>query len=175
MIDKVKFIKAMEYLTLAYPNSKIEVENKNMMSVWYDVLKDFDHESFTALLKEYVKQNVYPPQSPAHLTEYAKQEITKSINAADVFEKLITRIRDNRYDLDRVIEKYERGGQLVVSKTIRELYSNFKLWFSDVSQLPFLKRDFIQAYERNLVQKVGHDVSRGQLTDVKLLGGHDGY
>jgi len=163
-LDKVKFIKAMEYITLAYPNSKIEVDNKNMMNVWYDVLKDVSEVEFIPLLKNYVKENVYPPSSPAHLLDYAKQSMLSKSDAGLVFEKLISRIRENNYDLDITIKKYQNGNNTAVVKSIMELYSNFKLWFNDANQLPYLKRDFIGSYNRNINKLASERILSGDTT-----------
>lgn len=174
MIDKVRFIKAMEYITLAYPNSKIEVDNTSMMNVWYDVLKDFDDESFTMLLKDFVKNNQFPPQSPAHIIAYYKETQTKNINSADMFERLIQRIRDSSYDLDLVISRYEKGGQDVIVKTIKELRSNFILWFNDSNQISFLKNAFIKAYEQNYKNKLDDNVSKGLINGALMIeNNHD--
>lgn len=154
----------MEYITLAYPNSKIEVENKNMMNVWYDLLKDINEHEFIPLLKNYAKENIYPPSSPAHLLDYAKQSILSKSDASLVFEKLIGRIRENNYDLDATIKKYQNGNNMAVVKSINELYSNFKLWFNDSNQLPYLKRDFIESYNRHLNKIVSERVLSGETT-----------
>jgi len=146
-MTKEKFRKAITYLNNAYPGTfKFEPKNEIMVNIWYDLLKDFDDEQFVDTLKDYAKHNTFAPNSAAALIEWEKERIMKRLNSGDTFEKLIGRIRDNEYNLNRVMEKYEKGGQTAIAKTIKELYSDFTLWFSDSSQLGFLKSKFLKTY-----------------------------
>lgn len=146
-MTKEKFVKAIRYLHGAYPSTfKLDIEDNYAIDVWYDLLKSFDDEQFVDTLKDYAKHNTFAPNSAAALIEWEKERIMKRLNSGDTFEKLISRIRDNEYNISRVMEKYEKGGQTAIAKTIKELYSDFTLWFSDSSQLGFLKSKFLKTY-----------------------------
>ena len=170
VMDKMRFIKAMSNISVAYPSSKIDVSNEHLIDVWYDILKDYDDDTFLQLVREFILNNKFPPQSPAHLLEFAKEQIAKNINSGDVFEKLIVRIRNHAYNLDDVIDKYVKGGQTAVAQSIRELYTDFKLWFDDTNQIGFLKSKFIKLYERYRLDEIKDQVIVGKLENKNLIG-----
>lgn len=168
-MNKQSFAEAIEYLNAYYVNFKLDLSNHVVLRVWYDVFKDFDDDAFKSLVVSYAKDNVFPPQSPTHLLEFAKNEMMKNVDAGEVFEKLITRIRANAYDLDLTIKKYET--QPEVARTIRELYSDFKSWFADSSQLVFLKQRFIKLYAEHMKNRINENVNCGLLGfENKLIG-----
>lgn len=168
-MNKTAFAEAIEYLNAYYVNFKIDLSNSVVLRVWYDVFKDFDDNAFKMLVMGYAKDNVFPPQSPTHLLEFAKDEMMKDIDAGEVFEKLIVRIRSNAYDLDLTIKKYE--AQPEVARTIRELYSDFKGWFDDSNQLVFLKQRFVKLYAEHVKNRINANVNRGLLGfENKMIG-----
>lgn len=156
------FVKAINYLKAAYPNIKVDLEDSYTLNVWYDILKDFNYEQFKETISYYVKHNQFAPQSPASLIECEKERILKNTDIADKFDKLISRIRDNNYNLALTVERYSKGGQVAISKTVKELQHDFERWFEDASQLPFLKSKFAKTYANNIDiendnLKIGYD------------------
>jgi hypothetical protein len=169
-MKKELFVKALKYLNAIYPTFKLDTNDSYVIEAWYDVLKEYDDTYFSELLRDYAKDNIYAPNSPAHLIDYAKKRVLNNLDSNGVFEKLITRIRDNSYHLDEVIKKYENGGQEVIAKTIKELHSNFMLWFSDAQQISYLKHNFTEAYARNMQNQINKDARLGNIDETKLLG-----
>ena len=145
-----EFVKGINYLKSAYQNLKVDFENDYTLNVWYDILKGLDYEQFRETIKYYVHHNTFAPQSPASLLEAEKERILKNINIGDKFNKLVERIRENNHNIPITVERYAKGGQHVMAKTIGELKADFQNWLSDSSQLPFLKAKFIKAYRENL-------------------------
>lgn len=154
-----KFIKSMKYLSAAYPMFKLNMNDDYSLKVWHDVLKDFTDDQFIDTLKDYVKNNTFPPQSPASLIEWEKERIIRSLDVDGMFEKLVKRIREHAYDLEAIIDKYDKGGQHTVAKTIKDLYSDFQSWFKDGSQIIYLKKKFTDMYRKNIDYSIVKDLT----------------
>jgi hypothetical protein len=162
-MTKDKFVKAIRYLHGAYPSTfKLDIEDNYAVDVWYDLLKSFDDEQFVDTLRDYAKHNTFAPNSAAALIEWEKDRIMRNLNSGEKFETLISRIRAQEYNLNKVMELYKKGEAHVMVKTIKELYSDFTLWFSDSSQLGFLKSKFLKTYVIYAEMDVRENMSSNQ-------------
>lgn len=163
------FGKKMKYLQIAYPSFKLELDNPMHIEVWYDILGEFEEDYFNTILKDYTKHNEYAPNSPASIIAWAKQMILRNVDMGSKFDKLIQRLRADMYDVDKVAEKYEKGGQSAMAKVVRELSVDVSMWRYDSAQLPFLKNKFEKTYQHYLQLEVDKNVF--SITDPsRLLG-----
>jgi hypothetical protein len=168
------FLDILTWVNAFYTNFNFKLKDdkgnpSTQFHVWYEVLSPFDEDLLMKAVKSFCKENTYPPSSPAQILEYIKSKLlTVSESGEMVFERVIASVRRNAYDLDKVIEIETQ----VVANTLKELRSDFKAWYNDSDQLPFLKRNFIKQYEKNLTNSVSHQVSQGRLEtqNIKLLG-----
>ena len=67
-LGKKAFIEGMEYLNAYYALLKIDLDNKLVQEVWYENVSHIEDNTFKFVVKDYCKNNIYPPQSPTHLT-----------------------------------------------------------------------------------------------------------
>lgn len=61
MLDKQLFRQQMERLAALYSNWKVEIEEKEVMKIWYNEFKDYDDEKFKRKIQKYIDNNQYPP------------------------------------------------------------------------------------------------------------------
>jgi hypothetical protein len=72
MLEQLTFLKGIKYLNAYYTNFNFNINDEMKLKVWYEVFTAFDDKTFTDLVKSYCIKNIYAPQSPTHLFEYAK-------------------------------------------------------------------------------------------------------
>lgn len=168
------FIDILMWVNAFYTNFNFKLKNEKgepstQFHVWYEILSPFDEDILMSAIKSFCKESVYPPSSPAQILEYIKTKLVSvNENGELVFERVIANVRKFRYDLELATKNENK----VVRDTVRELTSDFRAWYSDSDQLPFLKRNFIKQYEKNLENQVSKEVSQGRLEtqNIKLLG-----
>ena len=163
------FGKKMKYLQIAYPTFKLEIDNPMHIEVWYDILGEFEENYFNTILKDYVKHNEFAPNSPASIIAWAKKMILQNVDIGSKFDKLITRLRQHAYDVDKIAELYEKGHQEAMAKAVRELRTDINVWRYDSSQLPFLKNKFDKTYQHYIQLEIDDNVFK--ITDSsRMLG-----
>jgi len=168
-MTKESFGKKMKYLNIAYPSFKLDIENQMHLEVWHDILGEFEDEYFNTILKDYVKHNEFAPNSPASLIVHAKKMLLSQIDIGGTFDKLIDRLRKEFYDVELVANRYEKGGNVAVAKTLRELKTNVQTWRNNSDQLPFLKNAFEKTYAEYLMREIDKQVFA--ITDASRLIG----
>ena len=154
--DKV-FLRGLVYLNDYYDNFKFDIKNVNKVEVWYEVFSNFDDEIFIEMVKNYCRENIYPPQSPTALTEFMKVKMIEKrkgeLSSEMAFEEALKMLRYFYYDIQRVIEHFKTSN-VAISKTVEELVSSFATIRNDADQIPFVKNAFVKAYDRNLEVEV---------------------
>jgi len=87
MLEQATFLKGIKYLNAYYTNFNFNINDDLKLKVWYDVFISFDDTTFTNLVKSYCVHNIYAPQSPTHLFEYAKTvEINKQMSGDSAWD-----------------------------------------------------------------------------------------
>jgi len=170
-LDIISWVSAF-YTNFNFTPRKPNGEPTAQTHVWYEVLSEFDEDVLMGAIKLFCKENVYPPTSPAQILSFVKEKILKTFSVEMAFEDVVNRIRRLGYDIDGVAESYRKEGNIAVSKTVLEMRSNFRAWFNDGSNLPYLKKDFVALLQKNFELEVTKSVSQGRLeaSSVKLLG-----
>ncbi len=170
MLSKDRFTSAIAYISAFYTNFKFDLKDDDgkpsfQFNVWFDAFKDFNEEEFIGIIKRYCKENVYPPSSPAQILEYARTLLyERSMTPDEAWEYAIRTIRGfgfSRRDFQRLYTHLEERNLTVILKTLKEMESEFHNLLSD--QLPFVKRNFVKAYESNLKIGIRETVAQGRL------------
>lgn len=168
-LNEKTFLKGLIYLNDYYDNFKFDIKNVNKVEIWYDVFRNFDDNVFLETIKNYCRENIYPPSSPTALTDFLKvktiEKRRQGLSNEEAFELALKSLRQNRYHVQSVIDDFERSNG-AISKTVKELSSSFKAIQDDSDQIPFVKGQFVKTYERNLEIEVKQLILG---TDVKLL------
>jgi hypothetical protein len=124
-MNKKTFAQGLAYLSLFYTTFKVDLENEMVIEVWYDTFKSMDEQYFTALVRGYCKENIFPPQSPTHLLEFAKQQLALSQSKADEeFERV--RELNRRYSL-RINHQtiYAKIDNPITVKIVKSMFDDF--------------------------------------------------
>ena len=127
IMNKLTFVKCIEYLNAYYVNLKLDIDNKLVQQVWFETLKEIDDASFELLVRDYSKNNIFPPQSPTHLLEHFKKMtdayVIKIGNELRIFESNYrVHSKDNMsFHID-----YEKAIKEAPSPDIRDLLLGFK-------------------------------------------------
>lgn len=160
MLDKKQFLKGLKYLNDYYVNFKFDINDNNKLGIWYSVFEEVDDETFVGLIKEYCKENIYAPQSPTHLLEYAKTRLMSNFMSPDeAWEYAIGLLRSVGYTFSRFYDKVEH---VVISQSIKEIESEFYNLYTE--NLPFVKRNFVKVYSENLKQHVSVAVRKNEFS-----------
>ena len=150
-------MQGMEYLEAFYTTLKVNLDNKLVVSVWFDVFKDMDDQKFTNLVKSYCQESAFAPTSPTSLTNFMKDKMIEKrkgeLSSEMAFEEALKMLRYFYYDIKRVIEHFKTSNN-AISKTVEELVSSFATIQNDADQIPFVKNAFVKAYDRNLEAEV---------------------
>src|SRR5690554_1043023 len=78
-MNKVNFIKGIEYLNAYYVNFKVDIDNKMVQIVWYDALKHIDDDSFIKVITNYALTSKYAPQSPTDIINHYNQMVNDHV------------------------------------------------------------------------------------------------
>lgn len=156
-MNKETFIQGMEYLGAFYTNSKIDLDNKLVVSVWFNVFKDMEDQKFTNLVKSYCQESAFAPTSPTSLTNFMKDKMIEKrkgeLSSEMAFEEALYQLRRFGYWIPDVIAHFKTSNN-AISKTVEELVSSFATIQNDADQIPFVKNAFVKAYDRNLEVEV---------------------
>lgn len=160
MLDKKQFLKGLKYLNDYYINFKFDINDNAKLAVWYSVFEEIDDDTFVGLIKEYCKDNIYAPQSPTHLFDYAKTRLTANFMSSDeAWEYAIGLLRSVGYTFKRFYDKCEHN---VISNSIKSMESEFYNLYTE--QLPFVKRNFVKIYEEKLKEHVSVSVRKNNFS-----------
>jgi hypothetical protein len=150
MLEQLTFLKGIKYLNAYYTNFNFNINDEMKLKVWYEVFTAFDDKTFTDLVKSYCIKNIYAPQSPTHLFEYAKTvEINKHMSGDSAWDFALSLLRQLNYDFKRF---YIECGYVIISDIIKVLKSDFDGIHTD--KLPFVKNRFVALYHEALKKEV---------------------
>lgn len=158
MLDKARFLKGLKYLNAFYSNFKFDINDDFKIGVWYQTFSGFTDDSFTDLVKNYCEQNIYAPQSPAHLLEFAKSVIsTTFMNSKEAWEYALDNIRRLGYDFRRF---YMFCEYKVISDVIRLLEWKFRGIRTE--DLKFVQIEFEKMYQEAITVQSAQILQKGQ-------------
>lgn len=166
MLDKETYLKGIKYLNAYYTNFNFNINDDLKLEVWYKVLSSFDNTAYIDLVKSYSVSNIYAPQSPTHLFDYAKSvEIAKHMTADSAWDYAISLLRQLNYDFSRF---YIECGYGIISGVIKSLKS--ELQGVHTENLPFIKKTFVVLYTNELKKSVDERLVKSlQLNTTNLL------
>ena len=142
MLEQATFLKGIKYLNAYYTNFNFNINDDLKLKVWYDVFTAFDDTTFTNLVKSYCVHNIYAPQSPTHLFEYAKTvEMSKHMNGDSAWDYALSLLRRINYDFKRFYIDCE---YILITDIIKVLKSELEGIHTD--KLPFVKQKFVALY-----------------------------
>lgn len=158
-LDKTTFLKGLKYLNAYYSNFNFDIKDDLKLEVWYSVFQKYENATYTELVKNYSVKNIFPPQSPSHLLDFAKTNIiSQSLSADEAWEITVSNLRRLTYDFRRF---YQEVDNEVISDTVKAMRTDFEGVLTE--NLPFVKKTFKNIYDEQLKKSVYVKLSEGQL------------
>ncbi len=104
-LTEIGFKTGIEMLSAYYMTFKFWVEEFNGQTevrkrMWYGTFKNMSDGTFTKLIERYCTENIYAPQSPSSILEFAKVKILENQPKADVEFDLVIEL-NKRYGFYR--------------------------------------------------------------------------
>lgn len=164
MLDKKIFLKGLKYLNDYYVNFKFDINDNGKLGVWFSVFEVLTDEDFTQLVKNYCVENIYAPQSPTHLFEYAKTLLKREyLENDEAWSYAISLLRSLNYDFRGFYAKCEYS---IISSVVKVLEGELRGVLTE--SLPFVKKNFVELYRSQLEKQISETVLKGKFI-VKSL------
>lgn len=99
MLDKKTFINGLNKLIVAYPNWNLDVDNAQVLKIWFDFFKHMDNKRFDHMINEYIDNQRFNP-TVAGLKEcdtFPRKSITQLRHEQEMkeYEEQLRREREN--------------------------------------------------------------------------------
>lgn len=146
------------------------------LELWFQVLGDMDMKVLEFVILDYVKSNIYPPNSPAHILEHYKKMVIGLQDSADVaYQNILTVWRDRKrgnYDKDLTL-KHLSGAS---AETFKAVQGYFTSGATTESLEVWARKEFIERYDGVLESETRLAIKQNKTmlleSDIKLLGGN---
>jgi len=169
-LSKKMFAQQMETLNAFYVNLKVDLDNDLVVKVWYRVFENIDDKTFEELVNSYCLNNIYPPQSPTHLIQHLKDMVMlNELSGEEAWEIAYERVKLCGFDVTKAVEYFSANNKEAVAVTLNEIRSSFR--GLETSSVPYVRKDFIEIYKRNVNQQVNNRVMIGGMATLKIGGG----
>lgn len=113
-----EFAKGLAFLKSYYTNWNFDLSNMMALSIWYENFKELEYQSFQEVVKNYCRNNRFPPQSPFDILDTIPKELDEN-QAWDLVADIIIRSGYNKSIFLNMIYKE--------NKTIYEFVKNFDI------------------------------------------------
>jgi len=147
-------------------------------SLWYNVFKNYDDETFIKLIEQYCLSNIYAPQSPTHLLQFFNDK---------TFEKHQGKIEEAWSLIISLIKRHGMGNKTIYNHEINDfvtynpiekhlqdhadknIYESYKMVKSRLTNLndsnePFVRKEFVEIYESLLKRQIQETVIKGNVS-----------
>ena len=144
-------MKGINYLNDYYANFKFDIKNDAKIEIWYDVFKGFDNDMFKGVIKAYCRSEVYPPQSPTHILQFAQGVRIQGMPTAESEWELV---RAALVKHGMAYNKHNFYNELkpLTAETCREIEHYLATMSSD--NRDFVRNDFIRIYNTIITRDV---------------------
>lgn len=163
MLDKTTFLKGLKYMNAYYASFNFNINDDYKIGVWYNIFKEVNNETYTGLIKNYCEKNIYAPQSPTHLLEYAKDiMIQNKLTAEEAWERAVTSLRNTGYNFKR---SYTELDQTTVN-SIKQMEA--ELTGILTKDMPYARNHFIEIYKREARKEVEQETKEGLISRLQI-------
>lgn len=167
---KRKFLNIIMNLLDAYVNWKfIAIDNSGnptpQLNLWYRMLEHIDIDVLEYVVFDYMKDNIYPPSSPAsiidhykklYLSIYSVDENTKFELAREIYKDQ----RQGDYSVERTCKILDIKGEYITSKAFESVKGRFTPNASVDDIEIWAKKEFIEKYKElnkiDIERKIKH-------------------
>ncbi len=158
-LDKART--ALKYLTINYPNFKLDVNDEMTVKAWSRPFMNMTAREFGDLVMAYCDNNHYPPQSPLDLLKPLEEKFRARIKPAfEAWRQTVYRL----IKADFFHHPNDGGNSLTPAcrKAYFELEAEFHslgLNLADTRYNENLMNRFMKAYEKYQFEEIKHDIN----------------
>lgn len=158
MLSKVIFVSGLSYLAKFYANSqfKEQINDEEIINVWYEYFNNFEVGEFTKLIKDYALNNEFAPRSPRDLlAQLEKLYIEQEPSYYAEWERLLElrykhlKVGVGGVDMNKVMEELKKDTPIY--KATEQIHRELKQDL-DTYQQEKLKNEFKKVYEAEIVR-----------------------
>ena len=175
---KQNYLNIIMILLNAYVNWKFEAIDNNgkptsQFNLWYKMLEHIEPDVLEVVVIDYIKDNIYPPSSPASLIQHYKKmykELVK-VDASSEFDYARDVYKTKgRYDVERTCELLEQEGKVVSANAYRSIKGHFhpEALSSDIDK--WARKDFIEHFNHESELLIDEQVKRGGVVLIENKG-----
>lgn len=156
------FMEVILILKEAYMNFDFELIDRNKqptrrLNLWYSVLGHINNKTLEYVILDYIRNEIYPPQSPAHILNHYKKTYMKLLpNENEVFDYCLDIWRNKaRYVMSKTLELLEKDNKYIEAKAFKMIES--KLYRGHLTETTenietWARKDFNEIY-KNLLER----------------------
>jgi hypothetical protein len=164
MLNHKIFLKGIRYLNAYYTNFNFNINDDMKLEIWYDIFKETEDTTYTNLVKKYCIDNVYAPQSPTHLLQYAKNILIQNkMTPEAAWEKALGTLRETGYNFKRTYEKVENTN---IVNSLKQMENELKGIMT--KDIPFARNHFIDIYKREVETEANNQTKEGLISQLKI-------
>jgi len=186
MLSENMFVVKMGELLAWYNNFQFKFfdidENGNKKKtlqfiMWHEAFERFSDDDFDLLVSGYMRDNVYAPQSPTSILEYARKTIIENHKIDTDKAWLYVKGLIQRYGtVSETVYNTLKGEFVNVNRLENELKNHddkklfmvyeimkSKLQTLNIDNEPYVRKEFFEEYERLLKDEVRSSVNEGSL------------
>lgn len=132
------------YMTFKFWQEEFQGQIEIRKRMWYSTFKNMSDGLFVKLIERYCNENIYAPQSPSHILEFSKQQLSLQQGKADEeFEKV--RELNRRYSLRINYNTiYAKIDNPITVKLVKAMFEDFINMGEDNAD--FVRKRFIEKY-----------------------------
>ena len=131
------------YMTFKFWQEDFSGQSEIRKKMWYTTFKNMNDNTFIKLIERYCNENIYAPQSPSHILEFAKTKLIEKQPQAEMEFELV-RSLNKQYSLRRnentVMIKIDNPITRKVTKSLLEDFYNIGEDNVDSIRKTFVKR-----------------------------------
>lgn len=177
---KQNYLNIIMILLNAYVNWKFEAIDNNgkptsQFNLWYKMLNHIEPNVLEVVVIDYIKDNIYPPSSPASLIQHYKKmykELVK-VDASSEFDyarEIYKNTRKGNYLVERTCEILEKEGRLVTANAFRSIKGRFHQDADELEINKWGRMDFIEYFNHESELLIDEQVKRGGVVLIENKG-----
>ena len=157
MLSYEKFFQGIKILKLNYINWQFNINDKEVLEIWYKKFNNLDDATFKDLIEKYTSEKVFAPNSPADLLNL----IPKDLSAEEAWEHILLIIKrsfNNINFLSNIQKEEPQLIQFVINWNIEEVPEDTqgnKCWGYHLGKL--FKRQYQEYLASKQLVRIGNN------------------
>lgn len=188
--DKKRYLQVILILMDSYLNWKFEAVNKDgftrQFNVWYNLLNHIPIDVLEYVIYDYIKENEFPPQSPANILNHYKKlykEVlltNEGLDANSKFDKAREIYKDRRlgsFDVHKTCKILEEQGDIITARAYDSIQHHLGRSANTEDIEKWGRIDFIKKFDELMELEISKQVKENKslllVSENKLLLGEE--